>query len=61
MEQIMRILGLIVEHGPAIISALVSVLSALVALFMLIPGEQPEKALQGIVDFVAKFSRKKVE
>lgn len=43
---------------PLIISALVAVVTALIALFMLIPGEQPEKFLQSIVDFIGKFSKK---
>lgn len=61
MEQVMHILQLIIEKGPAVLSAVVGVLTALIAVFMLIPGEQPEKALQGIVDFLAKFSRKPLE
>ena len=36
----------------------VAALTALIAVFMLIPGDQPEKALQKVVDFLAKFSRK---
>jgi len=47
-----------IESGPNFIAAVVAVLSALIALFMLIPGDQPEKALQGIVDFLKKFSFK---
>lgn len=58
---VMKILGLILEHGPAVISAVLGVLTALIGLFMLIPGEQPEKALKAIVDVVAKFSRKPLE
>jgi len=49
----------IVASGPNMLAALMGVLGALIAFFMLIPGEQPEKALQGIVDFLAKFSVKK--
>jgi hypothetical protein len=61
MEQVMHILQLVIEKGPAVLSAVVGVLSALIAVFLLIPGEQPEKALQGIVDFLSKFSRKPLE
>jgi len=61
MEQVVKILGLIVEHGPAVVSAVVGVLTALIGLFMLIPGEQPEKALKAVVDVIAKFSRKPLE
>lgn len=35
----------------------VLVVNALIGVFMLIPGEQPEKFLQGVVDFLKKFSR----
>ncbi len=31
---------------------------ALIGVFMLIPGDQPEKFLQGVVDFLASFSKK---
>lgn len=58
---VMKILQMIIEYGPAFISALLAVLTALIGLFMLIPGEQPEKALKSIVDVVAKFSRKPLE
>lgn len=61
MEKAMEVIQLIIEKGPMVVSALVGVLSALIALFMLIPGEQPEKAMKGIVDFLAKFSRKPLE
>jgi len=45
-------------NGVEFLGALTAVLSALIALFLLIPGEQPEKALQAIVDFLKKFSVK---
>lgn len=41
--------------------ALTIVLNFLIAVFLLIPGEQPEKALRSAVDFLAKLSRKKAE
>ena len=43
---------------PMIIGQLVVALSALLAIFLIIPGEQPDKALQAIVDFLKKFSKK---
>jgi hypothetical protein len=61
MEQVMHVLQMIIEKGPMVLSALVGVLTALIGLFMLIPGEQPEKAMKSIVDFLAKFSRKPLE
>lgn len=55
---ISEIIGWIIANGPHFITALNAVLVALIALFMLIPGEQPEKFLQQVVDFISKFSLK---
>ena len=52
------ILAYITTNGPALLGALTACLVALSALFMLIPGDQPEKALQGLADFLKKFSAK---
>jgi hypothetical protein len=41
-----------------IIGALTTVMVGLIAVFELIPGEQPEKTLRAIVNVIAKFSRK---
>lgn len=41
-----------------VLGALTASVSALIALFLLIPGEQPEKFLQKILDFLAKLSLK---
>lgn len=46
------------ENFFALVAALNGVLVALIALFMIIPGEQPEKALRIAADFIAKFSKK---
>jgi len=43
---------------PEIIGALDAILLALIALFILIPGDQPEKSIRKIADFIGKFSRK---
>jgi hypothetical protein len=51
-------MNFILAHGPEIISAIVGVLSGIIGICLLIPGDQPEKALQGIVDFLSKFSKK---
>jgi hypothetical protein len=41
-----------------IIGALTTVMIGLIAVFELIPGEQPEKTLRAVVNVIAKFSRK---
>ena len=58
MEQIINALHLVVQYGPDVLSAVVAILSGVIGIALLIPGEQPEKALQGIVDFLSKFSKK---
>ena len=40
------------------VGALVALLSAVIAVASLIPGDEPENTLQKIVDFLSKFSRK---
>ncbi len=58
MEKVLVIINWIFASGPNLVSAVVAVISALIALFLLVPGDQPEKALQGVADFLAKFSKK---
>jgi hypothetical protein len=41
-----------------VIAALNGLILALIAIFALIPGEQPEKTLRAIAAFVGRFSRK---
>jgi hypothetical protein len=40
------------------VGALVALISAVIAVASLIPGDEPENTLQKIVDFLSKFSRK---
>jgi hypothetical protein len=40
------------------VGALVALLSAVIAVASLIPGDQPEKSLQSVVDVLSKFSKK---
>lgn len=40
------------------LGALTALLTAVVAVAQLIPGDEPERTLTRIVDFLAKFSRK---
>jgi hypothetical protein len=57
----MNVINFVMQNGPQIVSAVIAVLTALIAIAMLIPGDQPEKQLQAIVDFLAKFSAKPKE
>ena len=40
------------------VGALVAVLSAVIAVASLIPGEEPEATLNKVVQFLSRFSRK---
>jgi len=43
---------------PEILVKFEVLLLAAIAFFMVIPGDQPEKFLQSVVDFIKKFSKK---
>lgn len=47
-----------IAHWQEVLGAGSAVLMGLIAVFMLIPGNQPEKFLQGVVDIIKKFSAK---
>lgn len=38
--------------------SLILICTGVIGIAMIIPGEQPEKALQSVVDFLKKFSKK---
>lgn len=58
MDAIMQLFAWFIANYQVYIGLIVGVLSAVIALCLVIPGEQPEKFLQGIVDFLSKFSKK---
>lgn len=61
MEQILPLLANLPAIWAAVLvvlGAVSALLTALVALFVLIPGDQPEKALQALADTVKKISLK---
>ena len=41
-----------------VLGAINALLVALIAIFALIPGDQPEKTLRAIAGFISRFSRK---
>lgn len=53
-----EIIAWVMSHGLEVIGAVVMVLNALIAVFMIVPGSEPEATLQKVVDFIAKFSKK---
>jgi hypothetical protein len=48
----------IAANADVLLTAVLGLLGALIAIALVIPGDQPEKALQKAVDFLAKFSKK---
>ena len=48
----------IIEKAPEILGYVTMVLTGLYGLFLLIPGEQPEKAIKAILDLTSKLSKK---
>jgi len=54
----MDILNNILNNWQSYLGALSAVLVAAIAVASLIPGDEPEKTLQKIVDFLSKFSKK---
>lgn len=59
MVKAIELIKLVVEKGPEIIAAVMALLTGIIAVALLIPGDQPEKALKAVVEFLAKFSKKK--
>lgn len=51
------IIGFFSNIGPWV-AAVNSLLVAGIAIGLLLPGVEPERSLQAIVDFLAKFSKK---
>ncbi len=58
MAGISDLISWILTHYQEVIAASSGVVLALIALAVVIPGDQPEKFLQGVADFLAKISRK---
>lgn len=55
MEQVIPFL---IAHGLQILGAVTLILSGLLAIALIIPGDQPDNFLQGVLDFLKKFSSK---
>lgn len=43
---------------PQYLNLALALLTAVIAIALVIPGEQPEKALSAVVEFLKKFSKK---
>lgn len=58
METIVGAIQWGVANYQTVIAAAVAILGGVIGICMLIPGEQPEKSLQGVLNFLTKFSKK---
>lgn len=58
MDKVLEIGKWLLANYSILITALVGLVSAALAVAMIIPGDQPDKFLQKCVDFLSKFSRK---
>lgn len=58
MQILLDIFNFIVANWMAILAAVVGLLNAVIVICLMIPGDQPEKTLKQIVEFLSKISRK---
>lgn len=58
MQGVIDFFVFILANYEVIITAIVAILTAAIAVALIVPGEQPEKTLHKIVDVIAKFSKK---
>lgn len=58
MEKVMEVFAWIMANYEAVLAAVMALLSGIIAVALLIPGQEPERTLQKIVDFLKKFSKK---
>ena len=54
----MEAINWILANYQDILTAVNALLAGVIAVSLLIPGEQPEKFLQSALDFIKKFSKK---
>ena len=61
MDILIGVSKFIAANWQTLLLGLQGVLVGLIAIFAVIPGDQPEKTLQAIVDVIKRFSVKKGE
>ena len=54
----MSLIGWIMSNGADMLAALSALVGALIAISLLVPGKEPEKSLQKILDLLKKVSKK---
>jgi hypothetical protein len=58
MVQVIEIGKWLMANWMELLAAIILALNGLIAVALIVPGEQPEKALMSVVNFISKFSRK---
>lgn len=58
MEALLSFSTFVQQNFTAILNGVIATLSGLIAIAMLIPGPEPERTLQKMVDFLKRFSVK---
>ena len=58
MKKITDFISFIATNFQKILASVIGVLVAIMGIAALIPGDEPEKTLQAIVDFLTQFSVK---
>lgn len=58
MDTTLNVIKWSIANYQALLTGVMGLISAAIAIALIIPGEQPDKALQGALDFLLKFSRK---
>jgi hypothetical protein len=59
MELAKEIVAFLIAYHMILAEGLILVFSGIIMIALIIPGEQPEKALQKVVDLLKKISKKK--
>jgi hypothetical protein len=54
----MEVVKFVIENHAIILEAVMGLLLGVIGISLLIPGDQPEKALQGVVEVLKKISKK---
>lgn len=54
----MGVIGDILANLPIVTGYVVLIINGIIGIALIVPGEQPEKFLQSVVDFISKFSKK---
>lgn len=58
MESLVSLGEWLLLYGPDVVSAVVLLLGGIAGIALLIPGEEPEKSIKAVADWLSQFSRK---